>query len=374
MDKIAFAVHKYLGLSETFIYEPLRNIKAFEAIVLTLAKENLDKFPHPKIYSISDLPLQERLLENLTNYFGRFAYFKKIIKDLNIKLIHAHFAWEGIFILSLKRHFNLPLITSLYGQDIYRYPRDPVYRWQLKRLFSEGDLFLAACKDLKNKAISLGCPKNKIIVHHCRIDLNNFTPIKTKKEKTKIKILMCGRLVEKKGFAYGIKAFAQSFNKYRNIRLQIIGDGPLKNKLISLIKKMKLEEFISLQGSKSHPEIARAMRDADIFMMSYVTAKNGDSEAAPLVLKEAQATGLPAISTRHAGVPEIVLDGKTGFLVEEKDVKGLAQKLNNLIENPQLRAKFGERGRRLIEERFNIKDQTCELEDIYKELIPPCST
>jgi glycosyltransferase involved in cell wall biosynthesis len=112
------------------------------------------------------------------------------------------------------------------------------------------------------------------------------------------------------------------------------------------------------------------MQDADIFMMSYATAKNGDSEAAPLVLKEAQATGLPTISTRHAGVPEIVLDGQTGFLVEEKNVNGLAQKLNTLIENPQLRAKFGERGRKLIEERFNIKDQTRELEDIYKELIP----
>lgn len=182
---------------------------------------------------------------------------------------------------------------------------------------------------------------------------------------------MVGRLVEKKGFSYGIKVFAQCFNRHKNIRLRIIGSGPLKNELTKLIKKLGLELVISLEEGKSHSEVAKAMQEAHIFMMTYLTAKSGNSEGTPSVIKEAQAVGLPIISTLHAGVPEGVLEGETGFLSEEKDIEGLSQKLNKLIEDPQLRVKFGKRGRKWVEEKFDILHQARELENIYQQLICP---
>ena len=104
-------------------------------------------------------------------------------------------------------------------------------------------------------------------------------------------------------------------------------------------------------------------------MMPYVTAKSGDSEGLPNVLKEAMATGLPIISTKHTGVPEIVKDGQTGFLVNEKDVAAISSKLNYLIENPDLWAPFGINGRKIIEDKFEIVKQTQKLEEIYKVVI-----
>lgn len=369
-DRIAFAAKTFLKRSETFIYEPLRNISSFEVVVLTDERKNLSQFPHPHVFSISDLPFPERLTEYLTNNFGRFSYFKKIIKDYDIRLIHAHFAWEGMLVLPLRKYFDIPFITSLYGADINMYPRNPVYRWQLNRLFREGDLFLAACEDLKKRAIALGCPQNKIRVQYCGIDLDKFKYVhpETKKGKV-IDVLMCGRLVEKKGFPYAIKAFAQSYDKHKNIRLRIIGSGPLKTSLMRLIKNLGLEQIITLEKGKSHAEVAKAMQQAHIFMMAYLTAKNGNSEGTPSVIKEAQAVGLPVVTTKHAGVPEGVLERETGFLAEEKDIVGLSQKLNYLIENPSLRASFGERGRKLVEKKFNILDQARELENIYREML-----
>jgi glycosyltransferase involved in cell wall biosynthesis len=372
MDKIAFDVHKYLRLSEPFVYDPLINIKAFTPIVLTEATEHLDKFPFPHLYSISDLPPHQRLLEFLTNNFGKFSFFKKIIQEQNIKLIHAHFAWEGSYMLPLKKHFKIPLITSLYGVDISMYPSNPVYRFMLKRLFQKGDLFLAACEDLKRRAIAIGCPASKIQVQYCGIDLNrfNFVPRQTKKGET-VKILMLGRLVEKKGFGYGIRAFAQSYKNNKNIRLRIIGSGPLKLELTKLISTLGLEPVITFEEAKDHQGVAKAMQAADIFLMTYLTARNGDAEGTPSVIKEAQAVGLPVVTTKHAGVPEGVLEGETGFLAAEKDVAGISQKLNQLIENRELRIRFGQRGRKWVEEKFDILRQARQLENIYQQLIRP---
>jgi len=139
--------------------------------------------------------------------------------------------------------------------------------------------------------------------------------------------------------------------------------------LVRKIKNLKLGEITTLSGNKSHLEISKAMQETDIFMMPYIIGKHGECEGLPNVLKEAQATGLPVISTSIGGIPEVVQDGKTGFLIKEKDIPDLIQKLNCLIENPSLRAKFGENGRKLTEKEFNLASQTSKLESIYERLI-----
>jgi colanic acid/amylovoran biosynthesis glycosyltransferase len=371
MDRIAFALHSYLSPSQTFIYESLRQIKSFEAIVLTQRTHHLDRFPYPRIFSISDLAPYQRAIENITNYFGRFSSFKKVIRDYQIKLIHAQFAWDGIFMLPLKKHFKIPLITTFRGLDIYGFGNNLVYRMQLKKLFSQGDLFLAVSKKIAEKAVSLGCPENKIMVLYGGIDIEKFKDHPKDLQKKEVNVLMCGRFVEKKGFEYGIRAFAQTYQKHQNLRLKIIGFGPLEEKIRSLVQELGIEKATSMLGKLNHQQVAEALTQTDIFMMGFVTAKNGDREGIPNVLKEAQAVAVPVISTYHAGVPEVVMDGKTGFLVKERDVAALAQRLNYLIENPKLRNELGENGRKFMREKFNVVEQTQKLEELYKKLIYP---
>ena len=138
-----------------------------------------------------------------------------------------------------------------------------------------------------------------------------------------VKIITVARLVEKKGLEYSIKAVAKVFKSYPNIEYYLVGDGELRPKLLQLIKFLGLGEKVKLLGWMDEEEVRRLYQDTHIFILSSVTASDGDMEGQGLVLQEAQAMGLPVLSTLHNGIPDGVLDGKSGFLVPEKDVDAL---------------------------------------------------
>jgi colanic acid/amylovoran biosynthesis glycosyltransferase len=156
---------------------------------------------------------------------------------------------------------------------------------------------------------------------------------------------------------------------YKNIEMTIIGEGPLKNRITRLINVLGLSKEISLPGFIPHKEVYNQMKKSHIFILPSITSSSGAKEGIPNVLMEAQATGLPVISTYHAGIPELVLDGESGYLVKEGDIPNLANNLINLIENPDLRMEFGKKGRKHVEKQFNLDKQVKKLEEIYGQMI-----
>jgi glycosyltransferase involved in cell wall biosynthesis len=181
--------------------------------------------------------------------------------------------------------------------------------------------------------------------------------------------LSVGRLVEKKGMEYLIKAFAAVAGEVPEVRLEIAGDGPLRPSLERLVSDCGLSARVTLHGSLSHRAIADLMKKASIICQPSVTAADGDSEGLPTVVLEAAATAKPLLATNHSGIPEIVVEGTTGFLVPERDVAALADRLLSLLKNADLRRRMGEAGRRRIEEHFDLKKQAKRLEEIYGETI-----
>ena len=366
MEKVAHLTVKYLNFSETFIYEQIRNMKAYEPVVLTLSKnKNVDKFPVKNLYSVSDLPRWRQKEESIRSIFGRSRYFRDLIKELDIKLIHAHFAYMGHYALQFKKYFNIPLITSLYGLDIYQLTKNPLYRFQLKRLFRIGDFFLGYSSVMRERAIELGCPPEKVITFTVGIDLNKFK-FKQRNPGSTVNFLYIGRLVEKKGVIYGVRAFAKSYQKHKNIRMTIIGDGPLYNEIDAEIKKLGMTKSIKMLGYV--PDLSAELDKADVFMSPSVVARSGDAEGGiNVTVIEALACGIPALVTRQTQ-SDLIFDGKTGFVARERDAEDLSRKMNTLIENPDLIRKFGIMGRHSIE-KLDSKDQVAKLENIYKELI-----
>ena len=272
--------------------------------------------------------------------------------------------------LPLKKYFNLPLLTSFYGMDVYMHPKNPLVRWQLKNLFAQGDLFLTYSEKMRKDVIALGCNANKIRAHHGGVDFKKFRFHPRKIDKnSEIRVLLVGRFVEKKGIDIGIKAFAQSFKKYPQLRLNIIGDGALKNKYKKLIGNLGLHNSVTLLGSKTYPEYIAELERSHFLIAPSVIARNGDEEGGiNASVIEALATGLACITTLHSG-SELVYSGKTGFMVPERDIHELSRKINYLVEHPHLLEEFGRAGRALIEQKFDIIKQTRKLENIYKEMI-----
>ena len=322
------------------------------------------------------LTLNQLLHLNSLNlfYYGKSALSLKRLYYLipffgkKFDIIHCHFGSNGIIGVYLKgMGINSRFITTFHGYDmstfILNHGKD-IY----KNLFSKGDLFMPISEYGKEKLVKMGCEEGKIILHRMGINLDDFK-FREGKPAEIIKILSVGRLVEKKGHEYAIKAIAKIISKHKNIIYQIAGDGALGDKLESLVSERGLDDCVKFLGIVKHDEVFKLYQEAHIVILPSVTADNSDQEGIPVVLMEAQAVGLPVISTFHSGIPEVVVDGQSGFLVPERNVDTLAEKLEYLIEHPEIWSEMGRAGRKFVGEYYDIKKLNQQLVKIYQNLI-----
>jgi colanic acid/amylovoran biosynthesis glycosyltransferase len=282
--------------------------------------------------------------------------------------IHCHFGTSGIRGMWLRKIGALrgKLITTFHGFDATKYVLESgshVY----DQLFEEGDLFLPISEFLKNRLVELGCQRDKIVVHRMGVDCSKFMfkPRMLRTDKH-VHLISIARLVEKKGLEYAIRAIGKMVGRGLHIEYQIVGDGPLRRQLEELVKRESLTDVVHILGWRSHDEVVHLLDEAHILLAPSVTGADGDQEGIPVVLMEAMAQGLPVVSTLHSGIPELVEDSVSGFLVPERDIDGLAKKLRYLIEHPHLWPEFGRRGRECVEKNHNIEVLNSQLVEIFQ--------
>ncbi len=359
-------IEKY-GLKERIFYPPstpknqfLRLIKA-----LWLFWSNLRRG------SIACLPLLNFIKYGQPAYSLWLFYQGISLLGGSYDVIHGQFGFLGSQIL-LFRNLGIikgKLVTSFRGHDISEYVKkhgNEVYQ----PLFTEGDFFLANCEFFRQQAITLGCDEQKIVVLGSGIDCDKFalTPRYLSLDG-KIRLATTGRLIEKKGIEYCIRAVAKIAESYPQIEYNIIGDGVLKSFFQQLIAELNVGHIINLLGAKQQPEVIEILKISHIFIAPSVTAENGDSDAPINTLKEAMAMGLPVISTYHGGIPELVEDGVSGFLVPERDSDAIAEKISYLITHPQLWGEMGKAGRECVIAKYEINKLNDELVQIYQQLL-----
>lgn len=370
----------YLELTETFIYAYLVNARRFDPLVLTDVARNLSLFPIPCSYLITQGEIEglrrsmgARSGPFLRIFLGTLDYpncFERFIREHGIGLLHAHFGGAGCRAVRLKRRVGVPLVTTFYGVDASRLLNAPEQREALRRLFREGDLFLALGKDMVGRLRAAGCPEEKLRIQRLGVDVEQiaFRPRRWP-DGRRVVLLYCGRLVEKKGILYALEAFARLADRWKNLEFRVVGGGPLRPALERAVRRMNLQDRVALRGAVPHAEALKEMQNAHLFLLPSLTAPDGDMEGTPTVLLEAQASGLPVVSTFHADIPEVVLDGETGFLVPERDSRALTDRLSHLLKNPDRWPEIGLAGRRHIERRYNIHREVEALEKIYADLL-----
>ena len=219
----------------------------------------------------------------------------------------------------------------------------------------------------KKWMIDHGVSPEKVHLIPCGVPVDEFEYIERNNTNT-VKFIAISRLVEKKGLEYTIN----SFNIVRDsveCSLDIIGDGPLKNKIAELVQKSKHSQDIHLLGELPQEKVKELLYNSDIFLQHSITASDGDTEGSPVSIAEASAAGLPVISTFHAGIPDLVKNEFTGFLVEEKDYNDMADKMLTIARDHEKRVKMGITGREHVKANFNTSNQVKKLEDaLLKEL------
>lgn len=285
-------------------------------------------------------------------------------------IIHCHFGVSAHEMIFLKDIFpETKFITTFHGYDISKIVLQQGGAFY-QNLFEKGDLFLPVSDYWKRRLIKLGCPEGKIRVHHVGINLDEFAfrqPLDANGRP--LVLLSVGRLVEKKGHEWAIRALERLVTQYPSLVYKIGGDGPLRKKLEDLIYELSLEQNVQFLGPVEKKEVLKLYQETDIFVLPSVTAQSGDMEGIPVVLMEAMAIGIPVVSTFHSGIPELVKNGQNGFLVEERDSKELAKKLEFLIKDRGSWEGMGRNGRETVEKRFNLQSLNKELVKIYEELV-----
>ncbi|HWT11189.1 MAG TPA: glycosyltransferase [Allosphingosinicella sp.] len=314
----------------------------------------------------------EALLFKLT---GRAPALVERLRAAEPRLVHAHFATDGLLALPLAGALGVPLLTTLHGYDVSRTRirllasgRLSWVRYALlrRRLIGRGHAFLAVSDAVRSQAIARGFPAERTFTHYLGIDLEAFAAGAETAQPGLV--LHVGRLVEKKGTAILLDAFARVAAADRGAELVVIGDGPERRALERRAAALGLGGRVRFLGRLPHGEVAQWMRRAWVLAAPSATARDGDSEGLPTVVVEAAAARLPAVATDHAGIPEAVVDGATGFIVPERDSEALASRLLDILGSADLRRRLGSAARERAERRFDARRQNALLEERYDAL------
>lgn len=289
-----------------------------------------------------------------------------IFLDKNFDIIYCHFGPIGNIGAHLKQiGIKGKLVTVFYGADI----RTGIIKGKnfYKNLFIVGDYFLEYTKYHIKTLIKLGVEPKKIIFHPLGVNIHKFSRALSGfiKKPSKFTIITVARLVEEKGLNYGIRAIKELVNNNPqiNLRYNIVGGGPMEKSLKKLIKDINLTSNIYFLGYMTSNELIREMRKSQIFFLPSV------SETFGIVLLEAQAMGLPVVATRIGGVPEAMIEGKSGLLVPVKNIKVMAKKIEYLLKNQSIRLKMGRFGRKFVMENYDNKKLNVSLAKIFQNLI-----
>lgn len=302
--------------------------------------------------------------------------YQSVLKSQPLDLIHAHFAIDGLYALKLAQKKGIPLVTTHHGFDVTVSNKDLLasrspawinYLLHQHKVKSQGDKFICVSDFIARQALQHGFPESKIIQHYIGIDVNKYQP--RAKEDDQGIILHVARLVEKKGTAVLINAVKQVKLLNPDVKLVIIGEGPLLDGLKAQVTSLGLDQTVTFTGALPHVDVMAWMRKASMLVLPSITAKTGDAEGLGMVLLEAAVTGVPVIGTQHGGIPEAIIDEQTGFLVKERDDKQLAERISFLMKDEHKRFEMGKNARIFISEKFNLSKQTIKLEKIYQELI-----
>jgi colanic acid/amylovoran biosynthesis glycosyltransferase len=284
-------------------------------------------------------------------------------------VVHCHYGDLGLHYRVAARVLRSPLVVSFYGYDCSSYPRAHGQR-VFEPLFAAADAVTSLSTHMDARLRELGSPADLLRRIPLAADPATFRPVeRPSRDAGPVRILTIARLTEKKGIEFALRAIALVVEEFPGLRYDIVGDGPLHDELEHIAESLGVRANVTFYGSRTDDSVRAALSGADLFMLPSITAADGDQEGTPTAVIEAAFSALPVLSTWHAGIPELVRDGETGYLVPERDYEALANRLRTLLRSPEQRWSMGAAGRRHVEREHTTGAVAERLEQLYLELV-----
>jgi len=328
--------------------------------------------PEETSWTVDGGGLRGKLRELRFRYAGPTRQQLARLRARDPRLVYAHFAPDGYAAMELAEQLGVPLVTALHGYDVTMTDQ-AMARTRLGREYLRGRttlqkkaaLFVSCSAYVRKRGLAMGYPAERTIVHSIGVDVERFRPpIVPRREKL---VLFVGRLVEKKGCGILIEAMAGVEHRMPAAELVVIGDGSLGLDYEARATALGLRcRFL---GTQPGHVVREWMARAAVFCVPSVVAASGDAEGFGIVFIEAQAMGLPVVSTLSGGIPEAVRHGETGLLVTERDPQALAEAILRLMLDDELWQRYSVAGRKHVVNHFNLTRQTAQLEDRFAQVL-----
>ena len=378
MPTVASYCTVFLKPEMQHIYRQISGTKRYQNVVITKTRQHDKTFPYELVSILpkSGVNIFKRLyLKYLQRskpfiYRGELEVLQKTIETVGPDVLHIYFGHTAVHLLPFLEITKLPYLVSFHGADVMPRSDRPGYTQRLKHLLQVIPIVLARSESLATRLKNLGCSPEKIRINRTGIPLDYFKLVdRSSRLGQPLRFIQACRLIEKKGLQTTIAAFSVARKQLPGSILVIAGEGSLHAQLAQQVAELGLAAYVQFVGFLNQAALRECYANSDIFVHPSEITAASDQEGVPNSLLEAMATGLPVVSTLHGGIPEAVENGIAGWLVEEKDVSALAEKMIRLGVDPAERATFGRAGADSVRRNFEQTTQIAQLESYYDEAI-----
>jgi glycosyltransferase involved in cell wall biosynthesis len=370
-----------LPFSETFIKEQMIAYRRWRGVLI--GRRDLRNLPLDG--------LDVRLLQPVRSYFLSRAWWRisrnfdaapapvvAMLRRERPSLLHVHFGVDALDAWPLARALDLPMLVTLHGYDInierqwweagHWGKQFRLYPQRLLELAATPRVhFVAVSEAMRRRAIDFGIAPDKIAVRYIGVDVRRFAPHGRPIAEREPRVLFVGRLVEKKGCEYLIRALAKVQAIVPEVLLVIVGDGELKDQLQRLAQQLQVRA--DFRGARSSAEVQQELALARALCLPSVTAANGDAEGFGMVLLEAQASGVPVVTSAKGGADEGVCESVSGLTFIERDIDTLASHLIRVLTDDNIAKSMALAGPQFVAQKFDLVKCTHALEMLYDDIV-----
>lgn len=365
-------------LSETFIYDLITELEKQQGgqYVVALNLANQLERPFPRVVGIERPGRWDptRLWCRLGASVGAWPVWRsdwpaiqrrlmKVVQRVHPDVLHGHFATAGSMLVSVAERCALPLFVSFYGFDASSLFNESDWFSEMKRgIFRRAEI-IALSEHMKALLVQRGANAERTHIVHLgkRLDEYHFNPPPRVRH-----FLSVGRMTEKKGHLDTLRALAPISADWPEMRLDIVGAGEQLSEVEDFVERMGLGSKVTLRGPLPHQGVKQLLLQSDAFILCSRLAENGDSEGTPTAILEAQAAGLPCISTFHAGIPETIPSENHFLLAKERDHVAISARIVHLLEADQSELnEIATRGRLHVERLHNVTLEAGRLYSLY---------
>ena len=351
--RLIIARSNFFSYSETFIEEQIKQLEpvhvVYEGWQPSRLKAGGSIYPLP--FSILAVRgVLRRIMPGLYQKIYTY-YLRRFLRASKVDAFLANYGPLGTNIYEACLAEGIPYSVVFLGFDAAEKKTLATYGARYALSLPRAKAIICVAESMRANLEEIAGPLPNLHVIPCGVDVSKFTP---STPSDRFNVISVARFAEKKGSLKSIQAFEILLQEFPNAHLRMVGDGPLWEEAKNYVSSQGLSENIHFLGAMGQSEYLPLLQESTVFIQHSVLTPSGDSEGTPVAILEASACGLAICSTRHAGIPEAVIEEKTGLLVDEHDVKGMAEALKKLASNPSLTRSYGAAARKHMEEQYDV--------------------